>query len=359
MLILSIDTSCDETAVAIGQGRKILANEVYSQILLHQQWGGVVPSIAKKAHEEKIDLVLETCLKKFYRGRGALFSSQLKKDFFAACFRQINYIAVTQGPGLAIALEVGIKKAKELAEKYHKKLLAINHLEGHIYSVFAQNSQGNPSHKIEFPLLAVIVSGGHTELILMKKHLHYEILGSTLDDAVGEALDKAAKTLGLGYPGGPIIEKLSQEVKNVDTYHFPRPMWQDQSLNFSYSGLKTAFYYYLRHLNEAEKNQQLKQLASSFQEAAFAVLIKKTQTAIKQTKVKTIVVGGGVIANKRLRLLLRLMAKKNNLKLIFPPYYYLVGDNAAMIAVAAYFHARQHRFISDINKLDRLPRMSL
>lgn len=386
MIILSIDTSCDETSVAVTECRRVLANTVYSQVLLHKKWGGVVPSIAKRAHEERIDLVVEECLTHFLRNYNIFSPSKLasqykdgtaflpsqkrsakslaqtatwKKNLYSSAFSKIDYIAVTQGPGLAIALEVGISKAKELAKKYQKKLIAVNHLEGHIYSAFAQNSQGNPKTKIQFPLLAVIVSGGHTEIILMKKNLDYEVLGETVDDAAGEALDKAAKLLGLGYPGGPIVERLAREVDNVDHYHFPRPMLREQNLNLSYSGLKTAFYYFLKTMSEKEKNQQLKMLMSSFQEAAFDALVKKTERAVKKTGIKSLAVGGGVIANKRLRNLFREMAKKNLVKVVFPPYSYLIGDNAAMIGIAAHYKAQQKLFVENLDQLDRLPRLPL
>jgi N6-L-threonylcarbamoyladenine synthase len=386
MIILSIDTSCDETSVAITEGRKVLANAIYSQVLLHKEWGGVVPSIAKRAHEERIDLVIEECLIHFLRNYNLFSPSKLasqskigtallpsqkrsvkslaqtatwKKYLYSSVFSKIDYIAVTQGPGLAIALEVGINKAKELAEKYQKKLIAVNHLEGHIYSVFAQNSVGNPQVKIEFPLLAVIVSGGHTEIVLMKDHLNYEVLGETLDDAAGEALDKAAKLIGLGYPGGPVIETIAAEVKNVDQDHFPRPMLKEKTLDFSYSGLKTAFYYHLKKMSDEDKKKQLKTLVSSFQEAVFDVLIKKTERVIKKTGVKRIVVGGGVIANKRLRKLMRDLMKKNQGQVLFPPFKYLTGDNAAMIGIVASYKAEKKLFVEKVEELDRLPRMSL
>src|SRR3989344_105666 len=205
MNILSIETSADETAVAVTSERKVLANVIYSQILLHKKWGGIFPSLAKRAHEERIDKVVVQALKNY-------------------SMDEIDYIAVTQGPGLAVALEVGIKKAKDLAQKYNKKIIPVNHLEGHIYSNFVQSSKGNPKRDFRFPYLALIVSGGHTEIVLFKNHIDYEILGETIDDASGEALDKAAKMLGLGYPGGPAIERLARQVENKDLFSFPRPM---------------------------------------------------------------------------------------------------------------------------------------
>jgi N6-L-threonylcarbamoyladenine synthase len=369
MKILSIDTSCDETSVAITNGRRVLSNVIYSQVLLHKKWGGVVPSIAKRAHEERIDFVVEKALKDFSRStkilsqlnsslvEEGLVKHLVSKNFVSRLFNHIDAIAVTQGPGLAVALEVGIKKAKELAEKYQKKIISVNHLEGHIYSAFVQNSQGNPKIDFEFPYLALIISGGHTEFVIFKNHLEYEIIGQTLDDAAGEALDKAAKLLGLGYPGGPVLERLSKEVGNIDSHHFPRPMLKSKDLNFSFSGLKTSFYYFLK--KNPNQTSEVKLLASSFQEAVFDTLIKKTEMAIKQTGINRLIVGGGVVANSRLRNLMRALVKKYHGEVLFPSYKYLTGDNAAMIGIVAGYKADKKLFIEDITKLDRIPRMSL
>jgi N6-L-threonylcarbamoyladenine synthase len=342
-MILSIDTSCDETAVALTLGRRVLSNVIYSQIILHQKWGGVVPSIAKRAHEEKIDWAINKLKIK---------SQKLK-------ISDVDYIAVTQGPGLAIALEVGIKKAKELALKYNKKLIAVNHLEGHIYSPFVQNSKGNPNIDFNFPYLVLIVSGGHTNLVIFEDHLKYKVIGETVDDAAGEALDKAGKLLGLGYPAGPVIERLAYEVENKDFYQFPRPMIKEENLDFSFSGLKTAFYYYLKKISEKEKNLHLKELASSFQEAVFDTLIIKTEKAIKKTGIKNLLVVGGVSANLYLRKKIRQLVKKNNGLVLFPSFKYLCGDNAAMIGVVGYYKAERKQFVKNINSLDRIPRMAL
>jgi len=338
MIILAIDTSCDETSVAITDGRKVLANVIYSQVLLHKKWGGVVPSIAKRAHEEKIDFVVEEAMKNF---------------------RTIDYIAVTQGPGLAVALEVGIKKAKELAKKYNKKIISVNHLEGHLYSPFVQNSQGNPKIDFKFPYLGLIISGGHTEFVIFKNHLEYEVIGSTLDDASGEALDKAAKLLGLGYPGGPVIERLAKDAGNQDFHKFPRPMLKSNDLNFSFSGLKTSFYYFFKKQPHTTDAVDIRRLASSFQEAVFDTLIKKTEKAIKQIGINRLVVGGGVIANTRLRKLMKDLVKKYKGEVLFPSYKYLTGDNAAMIGVVAYYKAEKRLFVENIDELDRIPRMGL
>jgi len=348
MRILSIDTSCDETSVAVTERRRVLSNVIYSQILIHKKWGGVVPSLAKRAHEERIDLVIREAIRK------------LRVRSYELGVKKLDYIAVTQGPGLAVALEVGINKAKELAKKYNKKLIAVNHMEGHIYSCFVQNSQGNPKHDFQFPYLALLISGGHTELVIFKDHLRYEVIGQTIDDAAGEALDKAAKMLGLGYPGGIVIERLAVEVGNEDFYKFPRPMTSSDSLDFSFSGLKTAFYYYIKKsVTTTLSTPDVRRLASSFQEAVFDTLIIKTEKAIKKTKINRLVVGGGVIANLYLRKKLRELVKKHNGSVLFPPYQYLTGDNAAMIGVVAHFKAEKEIFVKNIDDLDRIPRMSL
>ncbi|KKP74452.1 MAG: putative tRNA threonylcarbamoyladenosine biosynthesis protein Gcp [Candidatus Roizmanbacteria bacterium GW2011_GWA2_35_19] len=385
MKILAIDTSCDETSVAVTDSRRVLSNAIYSQILIHKKWGGVVPSLAKRAHEERIDLVINESLRKVNLDPVSnsfppvLATTARRRDpfLFATQINKFDFIAVTQGPGLAVALEVGINKAKELAEKYNKKLISVNHLEGHIYSPFVQNSRGNPNREFNFPYLALIISGGHTEFVIFKDHLKYEVIGRTLDDAAGEALDKAAKLLGLGYPGGEVIEKLAGEAGNSDFHKFPRPMLKSDDLNFSFSGLKTSFYYFLKKNNlviplkrgiqlngspirsgmTKESKYNLRQLASSFQEAVFDTIIKKTEKAIKQTGIDRLVVGGGVIANLYLRKLFRNLVKKHNGEVLFPPYKYLAGDNAAMIGVVASYKAEKGMFIKKVDDLDRIPRM--
>lgn len=340
MKILAIDTSCDETAAAVVEGRRVLSNVIYSQALIHEKWGGVVPSIAKRAHEERIDFVVNEASRKF-------------------SMKGIDFIAVTQGPGLAVALEVGIKKAKELSKKYKKKLISVNHLEGHIYSSFVQNSRGNPKIDFKFPYLALVVSGGHTEFVVFEDHLKYRVLGATLDDAAGEAIDKAAKLLVLGYPGGPVIERLAKNVDNQDFYNFPRPMLKSDDLNFSFSGLKTSFFYFLKNQTRSPSQMDIEKLASSFQAAVFDTILKKTEKAVKETKVNRLVIGGGVIANLRLRKMLRDLTKQIQGEVLFPPYRYLTGDNAAMIGVVASYKAEKGLFIKNIDELDRIPRMSI
>lgn len=340
MNILAIDTSCDETAVAVTNGRRILSNVIYSQVLLHQKWGGVVPSLAKRAHEERIDGIVDLAIKKSHLQWG-----------------DIDAVAVTQGPGLAIALGVGILKAKELSQKYNKPLIGINHLEGHLYSVFAQNSNGSPQREIVFPYLGMIISGGHTEFILWKNYLEYELLGATLDDAAGEALDKAGKLLGLGYPAGAVIERLAETVQYSDPYKFPRPMLHSKDLNFSFSGLKTSFYYFLKKISEEEKNKSITLLASSFQEAVFDTILFKAEQAIKQTGIHNLVIGGGVSANLYLRKRFRMLVKKYGSVVYFPSFKSLTGDNAAMIGIAAWKRAERSQF-SGLD-IEREPRMKI
>lgn len=349
-MILSIDTSCDETSVAITEGRKIIANKIYSQILIHKKWGGVVPSLAKRAHEERIDWVIDEALGKL-KIKNKKVKTQTK-------IKYIDYIAVTYGPGLAVALEIGIRKAKELSRLYNKKLIPVNHMEGHIYSCFGQNTRGNPDREFEFPYLALLISGGHTELVLFKNHLDYEILGETVDDAAGESLDKAAKMLGLGYPGGPIIESLAKfGGSNYRT--FPRPLSHTDVLNFSFSGLKTSFFYYLKNTTSEEKINHLNDLASSFQEAVFDSLIAKLDLAIRKTKITRVLVGGGVAANLHLRNKIRRFMKQVKGRVFFPPFKSLYGDNAAMIGLVAYYKAQRGIFVEGMDSFDRIPRSRL
>lgn len=346
-MILGIETSCDETAVAISEKRRVLSNVIYSQAV-HSKWGGVVPILAKKEHEKKLPSILQTVFKKLHR---------IKK----ARYEDLEAIAVTYGPGLAPALETGIRFAKEIARKYKKPLVPVNHLEGHLYSVFVQNSKGKPERDFNFPYLALIISGGHTELVLWKGHFQYKILGKTLDDAAGEALDKVGKMMGLGYPGGPVIERLAEKVQNKDFFGFPRAMVRHKDLNFSFSGLKTAFYYFIKKKGEDFIRENLEKLASSFQNAVFDSVLIKLKRAIVQTKVNNVIVVGGVSANMFLRKKVRQLVREFQGKVLFPPYKYLTGDNAGMIAVAGYFRFENGYYLleREFDSLERVPRLSL
>jgi len=351
--------------------------------MIHKNYGGVFPALAKRAHEEKIDYVVNEALRRasivlghFKNRHTQIYNLQftIYKQFQISNFKfQIDAIAVTQGPGLAIALEVGIKKAKQLSVDASLPLVAINHLEGHIYSCLGENSKGLPHREIIFPALCLIVSGGHTELVLMHEHQTYEVIGATLDDACGEALDKAAKILKLGYPGGPVIEKLAEQafqnfkfqISRFDrearraNFKFSTPLKEKTNLSFSYSGLKTQLLYTVEKMTDQDLGKNLTSLAFSFQDACFEQIIRKTSQAIKVYQPKTLVCGGGVIANKYLRRCLRRLAKKNNLPILFPPYKNLITDNAAMIGIAAYYKMRRKEFVKDLGKLDREPRMEL
>ncbi len=342
-MILAIDTSCDETSVAVTDGRKTLSNEMYSQVLEHKKWGGVLPLLAKRAHEERIDEVLERALKK----------ARVTMD-------EIDAIAVTFGPGLAIALGVGIDKAKDLSSKYMKKLIAVNHMEGHIYSCFVQNSKGKPSFPIEFPYLAVLISGSHTELVIFKDHLIYEVIGETLDDAAGEALDKGARMIMNEhfYPGGPVIEKLALG-GSKDAFRFPRPMKNSKDLNFSYSGLKTSLLYLLRDMSDEERVKRMPDLAASFQEAVFQSIFIKLEKAMDQYGLNRVIVGGGVSANDYLRKTMRELVAQRGGTVLFPPEKKLNGDNAAMIGVAAHFRMEQGFFVENEEDLKREARAHL
>ena len=343
MNILAIDTSCDETSVAVTNGRRILSNELFSQIAIHKEWGGVVPNLAKRAHEERIDTVIESALKK----------AKVTMD-------DIDVYAVTQGPGLAIALGVGIAKAKELAHKHRKKLIAVNHMEGHIYSCFAQDTSGRPDIPYSFPYLVLLVSGGHTELVLFSDHLTYEKVGATRDDAIGEALDKAARLIidRNAYPGGPLIEKLAQK-GDPSWFSFPRPMEKSDTLDFSYSGLKTALLYKIQEMSDSEKKAHQADLAASFQEAAFGALIMQLKRAMQKYNVQNVIVGGGVVANAYLRNKISKVVYDSRGTVEYPKFKGLSGDNAAMIGIAAHYYAETGRFVENLSELDRNARMSL
>lgn len=347
MYILAIDTSCDDTSAAISHNERILANIVSSQIELHKSWGGVVPSIAQRAHKEQIDAVIQA----------ALTRAKLSLE-------QIDIFAVTYGPGLAIALEVGVTKAKELAAVHNKPLVAVNHMAGHIYANLAQTKTGATSlNALQFPVLALLVSGKHTEMVIMRDHLSFEIIGATLDDAMGEAYDKVARMLNLGYPGGPILTELALQ-GNPNAYDFPVPMKHSGNLHFSFSGLKTAVLYMIKKIKEKENGRELTKqevidIAASFQRVAFASIILKLTAAVKQYEIKQILLGGGVIANTDFRQAIRQAMKPFGIAVHYPNIKKLCTDNAAMIAVAAYYQAQRHDFVADITSLDRDPVASL
>jgi N6-L-threonylcarbamoyladenine synthase len=309
MIILAVETSCDETSVAIlKDGKEVLSNVVLSQIDIHKVFGGVVPEIASRNHIKYLTTVFDEALEK----------AKVTPN-------EIDLVAVTEGPGLIGALLIGINAASAFAYANSIPLIGINHLHGHIYAASIDN-------EIKFPAIILLISGGHTELIYAKDHFDFEIIGQTYDDAVGEAYDKVARVLGLSYPGGPIIDKLAQEGKAI--YNFPRPVMDSGDLNFSFSGLKSSVINFVH--NNRQKNIELdvKDVSASFQEAVIDVLINKTKAAIEKHPVKQLIIGGGVAANKGLRR--RVFEEIPNVEIIIPKMQYCT-DNAAMIAAAAYY----------------------
>lgn len=319
--IFAIESSCDETSAAIVKnGNEVIASTVLTQISTHALFGGVVPEIASRKHIENITIVLENTLKEANM-----------------TMEEIDAIAVTYGPGLIGSLLIGLQAAKTLAFIYNKPLVPVHHIAGHIY---ANNIEKN----MQFPLIALVVSGGHTELIYMKEDYSFEFLGGTLDDAVGEAYDKVARVIGLKYPGGPEIDKLAHV--GEDTYDLPLPL-DDESYNFSFSGLKSAVIN-LNHNEQMRGNIVNKEnLACSFQKRVVEILTKKTMRALKEKNVKNLIVAGGVAANKGLREKLTELCQEEGVNLTVPSIKYCT-DNAVMIGAAGYFAYKLGR-ISDLN----------
>jgi N6-L-threonylcarbamoyladenine synthase len=329
--ILGIESSCDETAAAvIENGSNLLASTVATQIDLHKQYGGVFPEVASRQHTLTIYPIIEECLMK----------AHLSLD-------DIDAIAVTRGPGLAGSLVVGFNAAKGIALARNLPLIGVNHLEGHIYSSWIRPEGDEHFKPPVFPIMALLVSGGHTELNLMEDHLNYRRLGATLDDAAGEAFDKVARLLGLPYPGGPSVQKAAEN-GNDKAFNFPRARLEG-SWNFSFSGLKTAVLRMIKKLEEEGKSIPVDDMAASFQSAVVDVLLSKTLAAARQFDVKEIVIAGGVSANKALR---EAFLKQKEFSVRIPPLY-LCTDNAAMIAAAGYY-----RFVNghiDTLDMDVLP----
>ncbi|RDU34767.1 tRNA (adenosine(37)-N6)-threonylcarbamoyltransferase complex transferase subunit TsaD [Neobacillus piezotolerans] len=308
-LILGIETSCDETAVAIVRnGREIAANVVASQIESHKRFGGVVPEIASRHHVEEITIVLEEALK--------------QAD---AALEDIDAIAVTEGPGLVGALLIGVNAAKAIAFAHQKPLVPVHHIAGHIYA-------NRLLTEMKFPLLALVVSGGHTELVYMKEHGHFEVIGETRDDAAGEAYDKVARVLDMPYPGGPHIDRLAHEGTAV--IPLPRAWLEEGSYDFSFSGLKSAVINTVHNAEQRGETIAPEDLAASFQESVIEVLVEKTVRAAAEYRVGQVLLAGGVAANKGLRKALEdAFGTRGDIELVIPPLS-LCTDNAAMIAAA-------------------------
>jgi N6-L-threonylcarbamoyladenine synthase len=316
MLILGIDTSCDDTSVAVLDDRKVLSNVVSSQIPLHRLFGGVVPEIASRKHVENIDVVYKQALAEA-----------------SVTIRDIEIISVTQGPGLIGSVLAGLCFAKGLSLATGKPLVGVNHVEAHALSIFLEDD-------VEFPFLSLIVSGGHTVILLFSEPGTFRLIGTTRDDAAGEAFDKIAKYLNLGYPGGKIIEDLASK-GNGSAVSFPRPMKEENNYDFSFSGLKTAFINYVKKNGITDENRS--DILASFQEAACDVLTAKTLRSAQSLSVRRIVLGGGVAANKRLRQMMTERAARYNLSVSVPSPAHCT-DNGAMVAVTAGFYAKKEVF---------------
>jgi len=388
MKILSIETSCDETGVSIiectggikNPSFKVLVNALSSQVKIHAEYGGVFPALAKREHIKNLPILLEKVLKKagIPRGRTSSQTDEARKAKIHQNFMRgesagnpgFDAIAVTSGPGLEPALWTGIVFAKELAKKWNVPLVPVNHMEGHILSVFGKEKEKFTIPKIKFPVLSLLVSGGHTELVLAKEWMKYKVIGETVDDAAGEAFDKVARMLGLPYPGGPEISKLAENerkkgeqayeglrsAKSTRTEQFsskkivypkklgssfflPRPMMYSKNFNFSFSGLKTAVLYLIRDLTKANPNilndEKIKSaIALEFENAVVDTLVYKTKKAIDKYNAKTLIVAGGVASNKHLRSEIKKTFSKN-VKILFPDKK-LSTDNSIMIGIVGY-----------------------
>lgn len=332
-IVLAIETSCDETSVAVIRGGKeILSNIISSQIDIHKQYGGVVPEIASRHHLENINMIIKEAL-----------------DTSNLTFKDIDFIGVTNGPGLVGALLVGLSTAKSISYALNIPIVGVHHIEGHICANYLEHPELKP------PFLSLVVSGGHTHIVDIKDYQSYDVLGRTRDDAVGEAFDKVSRVLGLGYPGGPMIDRLS---KTGDPYaiDFPRVYLEADSLDFSFSGIKTAVLNFINSEKQKGHEIHVANIAASFQMAVVDVIVKKILKAAEQLDRKTIALAGGVAANSLLRQILAQKCLEKGLKLYFPSIK-LCTDNAAMIGCAAYYNFINGK-IDDLD-LDANPNLKL
>lgn len=349
-LIIAFDTSCDDTSCAVLRGRNVLSSVVSSQVEIHAQWGGVVPDIARREHEKNIPMVYSEALRK----------AKIKIE-------DVDYVSATYGPGLAIDLEIGLGFAKELAIKYNKPFVPVNHMEGHMFSGLLLNSKGRglytePLENL-FPALGLLISGKHTELVYVENFGKYTKLGETLDDAVGEAFDKVGRMLNFGYPGGPVVCEFAKKGKS-GVFKFPIPMKNSGDMNFSYSGLKTAALYKTKELREQGKldKEWVYDFCRGFLDAIIESLRIKLEMALeKNPDTKTLFVGGGVFNSEEILRKIGATARSYGLNFIYSDGEYR-GDNAGMIGVSAYFNILDGKYITDVNeirKVDRDPRLSL
>ena len=377
MIILSIETSCDETAISIIEAKgglkkpqfKILADTIISQIDIHKEYGGVFPALAKREHTKNLLPILKTTLRKANLISNSQFlisksnENKIKKileregemvepllDFLKNHkIPKIDAIAVTQGPGLEPALWTGINFAKALALAWDKPFIPVNHMEGHLVaSLLKLKVKSQKLKVIEFPALGLLLSGGHTELVLIKKWMGYKLIGQTRDDAIGEAYDKVARMLGLPYPGGPEISKLSEEFsKNLklETKNFPlpRPMIHTNDFDFSFSGLKTAVLYTVKNIKKMTPKIQ-KEICAEFENAVVDVLLFKTKKAVAKNNINTLILGGGVTANKKIRKEFKKLEKELNIDVLVPDAKHST-DNAVMIGIAGYFRYLDNKIL--------------
>lgn len=331
--ILAIESSCDETAASVVvNGREVLSNVIASQIDIHKKFGGVVPEVASRMHIEAIAAVVEEALREA-----------------GMTFKDIDAVGVTYGPGLVGALLVGLQYAKSLAYGLNIPLIGVNHIEGHISANFIQYKELEP------PFITLVVSGGHTFIVHMKDYGSFDVLGQTRDDAAGEAYDKVARAIGLGYPGGPKIDKIAKE-GNEDAIKFPRANFHDKTLDFSFSGVKSAVLNYLNSLQMKGESYNKADVAASFQKAVVDVLIDNSMKACKESKVDKIAISGGVASNSYLREKLTKRGEKEGIKVLFPAHI-LCTDNAAMIGSAAYYEYKAGR-VADLT-LNAVPNLKL
>lgn len=333
ILILAIESSCDETAASVVEnGRNVLSNIISSQIEIHKEFGGVVPEVASRKHIENInDVVTE-----------ALHKANISHD-------ELDAIAVTYGPGLVGALLVGINFAKGLSYAWQKPLIGVNHIEGHICANYIENKELQP------PFICLVASGGHTHLVYVNDYGEYEIMGKTRDDAAGEAYDKVARSIGLGYPGGPLIDKAAA-LGNKEAIRFPRVVIDDNTLDFSFSGLKSAVLNYIHNSEQKKEKIVVEDIAASFQEAVVDVLVGKTIKAAQSKKCNIITLAGGVASNSRLREVLQKECIKNNYK-FYKPSPIFCTDNAAMIGSASYYKYLKGEFSN--SSLNAIPNLEL
>ncbi len=381
MIILGIETSCDETAICLIEAKdnsvKILGNQLYSQVALHAQYGGVFPMMAKREHGKNLTPLLEKCLEEAGMAESRILNIELDKKLnskfkilnsilireeglFEPLLElaqkiekpKIDAIAVTNGPGLEPALWVGVSFAKALSTLWNIPVIPTNHMEGHVVVAALEPSQKLKveSRKLEYkiktinyPAIALLISGGHTQLVLIKDNLNYEIVGNTKDDAIGEAFDKVARILGLPYPGGPQISKLAekerQEFPNkIPPFPLPRPMIHSHDLNFSFSGIKTAVLYTVQKITKMTDTIK-QEIAKEFEDAVVEVIVKKTKEAVEQYGAQTIIMGGGVSANKKIRNDFTKLAEDLNIEFLVPEIS-ASTDNAFMIALAGYINIK-------------------